>query len=95
MRRDYVVSWEPGDGNQAAGVLRLRLTPRSAITEYGYVILECAAGSYDLRRLVIRERTGNTSEFLFTNLVTNVKVAPEQFRFKVPRGVEVVRLDEK
>ncbi len=95
IRRDYVVSWEPGDGNRAAGVLRLRLTPRASITEYEYVNLECTAGSYDMRRLVIRERTGNTSEFVFANLVTNVKVEPEQFRFKVPKGVEVVRLDEK
>lgn len=95
MRRNYDVSWEPGAGAMAGGVILLRLTPRAVSAEYAYVILECEAGSYDLRRIVIRERAGNTSEFLFANLKTNVKVEPQQFRFKIPKGVEVVRLDEK
>ncbi len=95
IRRNYDVSWEPGAGAEAGGVILLRLTPRAGSAEYAHVILECEAGSYDLRRIIIRERAGNTSEFLFANLKTNVKVEPQQFQFKIPKGVEVVHLDEK
>ena len=95
MRRNYEVSWEPGAGARAGGTILLRLTPRAGSTEYAYILLECETGSFDLRRIVIRERAGNTSEFTFAHLKTNVRVEPQQFRFKIPKGVEVVRLDEK
>ncbi len=48
-----------------------------------------------MRRIVIREQTGSVSEFLLTNLQTNVRVDNRQFEFKIPKGVEVIRLDEK
>jgi outer membrane lipoprotein-sorting protein len=44
---------------------------------------------------VVHERTGNTSEFVFTNFRTDLKADSGQFQFKIPKGVEVVRLDEK
>jgi outer membrane lipoprotein-sorting protein len=59
------------------------------------VTIECDGNSFDVRRMVIHERAGNTSEFVFRNLQTNVKVDSKQFQFKIPKGVEVVRLDEK
>ncbi len=95
IRRNYGVSWEPGSAAGAGGVVQLRLTPRAGSLDYAYVVLECAEGSYDLRRIVIREVTGNTSEFQFANLRTNVKLDSQQFRFRIPKGVEVVHLDEK
>ena len=95
IRRNYDVSWEPGAASGGGGAVELRLTPRAGSSDYAYVILECAEGTYDLRRMVIREVTGNTSEFQFANLKTNIKVEPQQFRFKIPKGVEVVHLDEK
>jgi outer membrane lipoprotein carrier protein len=73
----------------------LRLVPRLLEREYNYVILEVDGKTYDLRRIVIREKTGNTSEFVFTNIATNIKVDDKQFQFKIPKGVEVVRMEEK
>jgi outer membrane lipoprotein carrier protein len=78
-----------------AGALLVRLTPRSSDPEYAFVVLECDAASYDLHRLIIREPTGNTSEFEFTRVVSNPKVNKGLFQFKVPRGVEVIRLEDK
>jgi outer membrane lipoprotein carrier protein len=95
LRRDYEVSREPAASGRSAGTVVLRLTPRAGSKEYDYILLECEGGSYDLRRLTIRERNGNTSEFVFRGLQTNVKVDARKFQFKIPKGVEVVRLDEK
>ena len=91
----FFVSWEPDLKPMAVGTLLLRLTPRSAETGYAHVTIECDGRSFDVRRMVIHERTGNTSEFVFRNLQTNVKIDNRQFQFKIPKGVEVVRLDEK
>jgi len=77
------------------GTVIIRLEPREDEPEYAFLSLEMDARTYDLRRIVIRERTGNTSEFVFTGLRTNISVAESQFRFRIPRGIEVIRLDEK
>lgn len=95
IRRNYDVSWESVAGYNAGATSRLRLTPRAAASDYAYVVIAYDSASYDLRGIVIRERTGNTSEFEFDNLKTNVRVDSRQFQFKIPKGVEVVRLDEK
>ncbi len=76
------------------GVL-VRLTPRLREPDYDFLVLECDRKTYDLRRIIIREITGNTSEFVLSNLVTNVKIDGRQFQFKIPKGVEVVHLDQK
>ena len=59
------------------------------------MVIECDSTSYDLKRLIIGEPTGNTSEFQFTNMKTNIKLDRKVFQFRVPPGVEVVHLDEK
>jgi outer membrane lipoprotein carrier protein len=95
IRQSFDVSWEPDAQPAAAGALLLRLTPRAAGADYAHVTIECDGRSFDLRRIVIHERTGNASEFVFSNVQINVKVDNRQFQFKIPKGVEVVRLDEK
>lgn len=77
------------------GTVMLRLVPRSSERDYDYVILEVDGKVFDLRRIVIGEKTGNTSEFLFSNVVANIKIDDRQFQFNVPRGVEVMRMENK
>ncbi len=95
IQRSFVSAWEQSDEPGANGAYLVRLTPRSADAEYAYFLIEFDARSYDIRSISIHERTGNISEFLIRNLKFNVKVDPKQFSFKIPKGVEVVRLDEK
>jgi chaperone LolA len=95
LRRDFEVAWEQRPAAGAAETVILRLTPRKADAEYAYVVIACDARNFDLQRILIRETAGNTSEFVLTHLRTNGKVDGRQFQFKIPKGVEVVRLDEK
>lgn len=91
----FAVSWETELEPSAGGTVLLRLVPRSPEPSYAYVVLECDRASYELRRVVIRESTGNMSEFLLANVRTNVRIDRSKFRFKIPSGVEVVRLEVK
>lgn len=95
IRQTFEVSWEPEPAGGTRGSLRLRLTPLAAESDYAYVTIECDAHSFDVRRIEIHEPTGNVSEFELSQMKTNVKVDSRQFQFKIPKGVEVVRLDEK
>ncbi len=83
--------FKPSLGN----TVLVRLTPRSREPDYTFLVLECDRTTFTLRRIIIREVTGNTSEFLLSNLQTNMKIDNNEFHFKIPKGVEVVRLDER
>ncbi len=93
--KSFRVSIEPEDKPRAEGTFLLRLVPIDPDPSYAYFVLECDSRTFDLRRIVVREGTGNTSEFLLTNLQTNLRTDNIRFDFKIPKGVEVIRVDEK
>ncbi len=95
IRESYNVSWDTEPSVETGALLRMRLVPLVAESDYDFVTIECDAKSFDLRSIAIHEPTGNTSEFAFSLIKTNVKVDARQFQFKIPKGVEVVRLDDK
>lgn len=77
---------------KSGGERCVRLLPRSE-AEYAFLILEIDEASSDLRRLTIQEHTGNTLEYFFADLKTNVKAGDEMFRFKIPEDAEVHRME--
>jgi outer membrane lipoprotein-sorting protein len=72
----------------------IRLTPRKTESDYSFLALELNKDSYEIQSLAVREHSGDTSRFTFTNIATNVKVNNNSFRFKTPKGVEEVRFSE-
>jgi outer membrane lipoprotein carrier protein len=90
--RSFVSSWETALKPAVEGTLIIRMTPRKSDPYCSYLILEIDRQTYDLRRILIREPNGSTSEFLLTKMAVNVKVNDRDFQFKVPKGVEVIRL---
>jgi outer membrane lipoprotein carrier protein len=92
IRKSFAASWETDLKPQAAGTYLIRLTPRGREAEYAFLLLELDEETYELRRILIREPSGNTSEFVLTNVTANAKISNKEFQFKTPRGVEVVRL---
>jgi outer membrane lipoprotein carrier protein len=91
ITKDFGVSWETQFQPKASQTYLIRLTPRRRESEYSFLVLELEKETWDLRRILIREESGNTSEFFFTDVKTNVKVDKSKFRFKWPKGVEVIR----
>jgi outer membrane lipoprotein-sorting protein len=66
--------------------------PRRNDGVYEFIVLELNRETYDLRRIILREFSGNTSEFLLWDMNTNTKMGSKDFKFKPPKGAEVVRL---
>ena len=95
IMESFLVSWEGEIQSRIEATYLIRLEPRNPDAEYSDLVLECDEKTFDLRRLVIRERNGNTSEFLLTDLKTNVKINNQKFQFRIPKGVEVIRMEEK
>ena len=72
-----------------AGNVVLRGVPKSMADRVNQVLLEITPDSR-LRRIVIEEGDGSTTEFQFTDEKTNSSLMDAQFRFTPPPGVETI-----
>ncbi len=95
INKTYFVAWESEYKRKAANGLFIRLIPRRQPSEYSFLALELDPQSYDLRRIIVREPGGSTSEFLLSGVITNTKFDNGLFQFKKPKGVEEVRLNNE
>jgi len=94
VRRDYTATAETEYKTAFSNTVLLRLLPVSGNGEFAFVTLELDAKTFDIRRVVVRERIGNTSEFILSDVVLNQKMNDRDFQFRPPRGVEIMRIQE-
>jgi outer membrane lipoprotein carrier protein len=92
--KNFSVSTETEFKSKANHTVMIRLTPRTNNTSYRFLAIELDRSTFDVRRIVLREPTGNTMEFLLSNVAINVKIDKKQFQFTTPKGVEIIRLNE-
>lgn len=72
------------------GTKVVRMYPKRK-TDLTELIMEVDPSSYQIRRLLLAHSDGSRSEFIFSNIRTNIGVKASLFDFKVPPGVEVVQ----
>jgi outer membrane lipoprotein carrier protein len=73
-----------------AGLLTVKLVPRKPDPDYEWFALGVDPASFQIRHLVALDRQGGRSSFTFSNLKENRGLTDNTFRFRVPRGVDVV-----
>jgi outer membrane lipoprotein carrier protein len=75
-----------------AGDIVLRGVPRALADRVNFVVLEITSENW-IRRIVIEEMDGSSTEFLFQSPKENVEIFDQRFRFTPPAGVETVQED--
>jgi outer membrane lipoprotein carrier protein len=70
----------------------LRGVPKAMADRVNQVLLEITPESW-IRRIVIQEADGSTTEYRFSDEKENVKIADQRFEFSIPDGVEVIDED--
>jgi outer membrane lipoprotein carrier protein len=70
----------------------LRGAPKAMADRVNQVLLEITPESW-IRRIVIQEADGSTTEYRFSDEKENVKIADQRFEFSIPDGVEVIDQD--
>jgi outer membrane lipoprotein carrier protein len=70
----------------------LRGVPKAIADRVNQVLLEITPESW-IRRIVIQEADGSTTEYRFSDEKENVKIADQRFEFSIPDGVEVIDQD--
>jgi outer membrane lipoprotein carrier protein len=93
INKNFASSWETESKPKTERAVLMRLTPRTNEPAYRYLVLELDPTTFDFRRVIVCEHTGNTMEFLLSNVITNTKMDNKRFQFKPPKGVEIIRLD--
>lgn len=93
LRRDFSrieVTAEPAVG---AGNLVLRLVPKRAPEQFKQLLVEVSPASFEVRRMVIFERSGARMDFILANVRENAIASDSQFQFVPPQGVTVKRAE--
>lgn len=73
-----------------AGLVTLKLEPKKTDPDYQFFALGVDPATYQIRYLVAMDRQGGRSAFTFSNLKENRGLSDNTFRFRIPRGVDVV-----
>lgn len=94
LRRDFSrIEVASGESPLVPGHQVLRLFPKRAPEAFKQLLVEVSPSSFEVRRMVIFERSGARMDFLLSNLHENY-VAPEsQFQFTPPAGVALKRAE--
>jgi outer membrane lipoprotein carrier protein len=94
LRRDFsrieIAAGEPAVG---VGHQVLRLFPKHAPEEFKELLVEVSTVSFEVRRMVIFERSGARMDFLLSNVRENYVAPDSEFQFTVPPGVTVKRAE--
>ncbi len=90
IARDFTATFTPLPG-AAQGLQTLRLDPRKPDPDYEWFGIGVDPSSLQIRFLVAVDRQGGRSAFTFSNLKENAGLSDNTFRFRIPRGVDVVQ----
>ena len=89
LTRDFTAAFSATPDPQP-GTVTLTLTPKRREPEYEWLALVVDRGTWRLRKLVTADAQGGRSTFTFTNVRENAGVSEREFRFNIPKGVDVV-----
>ncbi|MGE5198064.1 MAG: LolA family protein [Rhodospirillaceae bacterium] len=89
LPRDFAASF-PAEPDPSPGTYSLKLVPNRREAEYDWLVLVVDRGTYRLRKLITADTQGGQSTFTFSNVRENVGIPDSEFRFTIPRGVDVV-----
>jgi outer membrane lipoprotein carrier protein len=90
LTRDFVASAPVDLPPQAPATLAVTLTPRKAESEFEWMTLIVDGATMQIRGLVTADAQGGRSSFTFDRVRENTGVGDQEFRFTIPRGVDVI-----
>lgn len=85
---DLQAEFEIADGGMDDGLAWSHLTPRRVDADFRTLRLGFAGG--ELRRMILLDRLGQTTELSFERVERNPRLEASQFTFTPPPGVDVV-----
>ena len=91
VARDFEIVFETEELPHQDENFLIRLIPREEEASLSQILLEIAPSSYQIERLVAIEPIGARNDYILKNVREDVSIPDRRFRFKPPKGVEIVR----
>jgi len=92
LKRDFQITYEEYEEPLHPDSIMLNLIPNSE-QDYDYLVLEINPRDYFVERIMSFDPLGNITEFVFRNF-REKSYEDSHFNFVIPKGVEVVAMDE-
>ena len=90
IQEDFQVELEEAEKPLQDENLLVRLTPKQPQGGYSHLMLEIDPSTYLIYRLIVIEPIGNRNEYIMKNFRENIRISDRQFRFELPKDVEVL-----
>lgn len=90
LARDFVAAAPADLPPRTPGTLAVTLTPRKPESDFEWMMLVVDAVTLQIRGLVTVDPHGGRSSFTFERVRENTGVGDQEFRFTIPRGVDVI-----
>lgn len=87
LARDFKVTFTEGDGPDTYA---LRLDPKLPERDYDWLQLVVDRRTFQIRSLTAADKQGGRSTFLLSNFKENIGLSDKTFKFKIPRGADVI-----
>ncbi len=91
VARDFKIVFETEEPPRRDENFLIRLTPREEEASFSQILLEIAPSSYQIERLVAIDPIGARNDYILKNVREDVSIPDRRFRFKPPKGVEIIR----
>jgi len=90
IQEDFQVELEEAEKPLQTENIIVRLTPKQPQGGYSHLMLEIDPSTYLIYRLIVIEPIGNRNEYIMKNFRENIRISDREFRFKLPKDVEVL-----
>ncbi len=90
IQENFQVELEEAEKPLQAENILVRLTPKQPQGGYSHLMLEIDPSTYLIYRLIVIEPIGNRNEYIMKNFRENIRISDREFRFKLPKDVEVL-----
>ena len=91
VARDFEIVFETEEPPRQDENFLIRLTAREEEASFSQILLEIAPSSYHIERLVAIDPIGARNDYILKNVREDVSIPDRRFRFKPPKGVEIIR----
>lgn len=91
LRKSFSIQLQPADSDKYN---RLLLIPKNPSPDLADVVLSVARSNYQVDQVITHNIYGDETLIVFNNYQFNLNPKDELFQFKVPKGVDVVQIDQ-
>jgi outer membrane lipoprotein carrier protein len=94
LREHFDIRRHEGQKYGRAGDHLLELIPKVDEGHYKKLVFVIDPATFEVRETVVFDPVGNVNHMAFSRVQRNVEMAARLFRFKIPKGAQVVRSPE-